>query len=125
MIDIQEKFGLAYLFIAHDLAVIRHIAHRVAVMYLGKIVELADKTEIFMKPLHPYTQALLAAVPSFKTKRKKTTLLSGDIPSPLNPPPGCHFHPRCSKSFALCSQEVTELIEISGGHFVSCHLYQR
>jgi len=124
MMDIQERFGLAYLFIAHDLAVIRHMAHRVAVMYLGKIVELADKQDLFSKPLHPYTEALLAAVPSFKSKGKKSILLSGDVPSPLNPPSGCHFHPRCHKAFALCSQEDTKLVEISSGHFVSCHLYK-
>ena len=124
MMDIQEQFGLAYLFIAHDLAVIRHMAHRVAVMYLGKIVELADKQELFSKPLHPYTEALLAAVPSFKSKGKKSILLSGDVPSPLNPPSGCHFHPRCHKAFALCSKEDTKLVEISSRHFVSCHLYK-
>lgn len=123
MMDIQEEFGLAYLFIAHDLAVIRHMAHRVTVMYLGKIVELADKSEIFAKPLHPYTHALLAAVPSFKTKGKKGTLLSGDVPSPLNPPPGCHFHPRCQKAFEPCSREEPKLVEISKNHFVSCHLH--
>ncbi|MBM3148579.1 MAG: dipeptide ABC transporter ATP-binding protein [Chloroflexi bacterium] len=123
MMDIQEEFGLAYLFIAHDLAVIRHMAHRVAIMYLGKIVELADKAEIFAKPMHPYTQALLAAVPSFKTKAKKEVLLSGDVPSPLNPPTGCHFHPRCRKAFKPCSQDEPKLVELSKSHFVSCHLY--
>jgi len=125
MMDIQEQFGLAYLFIAHDLAVIRHMAHRIAVMYLGKIVELASKQELFSKPLHPYTEALLAAVPSFKSKGKERMLLSGDIPSPLNPPSGCHFHTRCHKAFAPCSQEATVLTEIASGHFVSCHLYHK
>lgn len=123
MMDIQEQFGLAYLFIAHDLAVIRHMAHRVAVMYLGKIVEMASKQELFSKPLHPYTEALLAAVPSFKSKGKERMLLSGDVPSPLNPPSGCHFHPRCHKAFGPCSQEDTTLTEIASGHFVACHLY--
>jgi len=123
MMDIQEEFGLTYLFIAHDLAVIRHMAHRVAIMYLGKIVELADKQELFSRPLHPYTHALLAAVPSFKSKARKVTLLSGDVPSPLNPPQGCHFHPRCQKAFQPCSQEEPKLVEISKNHFVSCHLH--
>jgi oligopeptide transport system ATP-binding protein len=123
MMDIQEKFGLAYLFIAHDLSVIRHMAHRVAIMYLGKIVELADKNELFKNPLHPYTEALLSAVPSFKPKDKDRILLRGDVPSPLNPPPGCHFHPRCHRVLPICSQVEPELDELSEGHFVSCHLY--
>jgi len=123
MMDIQEKFGLAYLFIAHDLSVIRHMAHRVAIMYLGKIVELADKKELFENPLHPYTEALLSAVPSFKHKDKDRILLRGDVPSPLNPPSGCHFHPRCRRVMPICSQVEPKLSEISVGHFVSCHLY--
>ncbi len=123
MMDIQEKFGLAYLFIAHDLSVIRHMAHRVAIMYLGKIVELADKNELFKNPLHPYTEALLSAVPSFKPKDKDRILLRGDVPSPLNPPPGCHFHPRCHRVLPICSQVEPQLDELSEGHFVSCHLY--
>jgi oligopeptide transport system ATP-binding protein len=125
MMDIQEKFGLAYLFIAHDLSVIRHMAHRVAIMYLGKIVELADKNELFKNPLHPYTEALLSAVPSFKPKDKDRILLRGDVPSPLNPPPGCHFHPRCHRVLPICSQVEPELDELSEGRFVSCHLYKR
>ena len=124
MMDIQEKFGLAYLFIAHDLSVIRHMAHRVAIMYLGKIVELTNKKELFENPLHPYTEALLSAVPSFKHKDKDRILLRGDVPSPLNPPPGCHFHPRCHRVLPICSQEEPELTELSQGHFVSCHLYK-
>ena len=123
MMDIQERLGLAYLFIAHDLSVIKHMAHRIAVMYLGKIVELADKNEIFDNPLHPYTEALLSAVPSFKSKAKDRILLRGDVPSPLNPPAGCHFHPRCHRVLPICNQQEPELAEVSEGHFVACHLY--
>ena len=125
MMDIQEKFGLAYLFIAHDLSVIRHMAHRVAIMYLGKIVELSGKKDLFNNPLHPYTEALLSAVPSFKPKDKNRILLHGDVPSPLNPPSGCHFHPRCHRVLSICSQVEPELTELSKGHHVSCHLYKR
>lgn len=124
MMDIQQKFGLAYLFIAHDLSVIRHMAHRVAIMYLGKIVELADKNELFENPLHPYAEALLSAVPSFKPKDKDRILLHGDVPSPLNPPPGCHFHPRCHRVMPICSEVEPQLIEMAEDHFVSCHLYK-
>jgi oligopeptide transport system ATP-binding protein len=123
MMDIQEKFSLAYLFIAHDLSVIKHMARRVAVMYLGKIVELTNKKEIFDNPLHPYTEALLSAIPSFKAKDKDRILLRGDVPSPLNPPPGCHFHPRCHRVLPICNKQEPELAEIVQGHFVACHLY--
>ncbi len=123
MMDIQEKFGLAYLFIAHDLSVIRHMAHRVAVMYLGKIVELASKKEIFDDPLHPYTEAMLSAVPTLKAKVKQRILLRGDVPSPLNPPSGCRFHPRCHRVQPVCSREEPYFREISGSHYVACHLY--
>jgi oligopeptide transport system ATP-binding protein len=125
MMDIQEKFGLAYLFIAHDLSVIQYMAHRVVIMYLGKIVELSDKNELFKNPLHPYTEALLSAVPSIKPKTKDRILLHGDVPSPLNPPSGCYFHPRCHRKLPICSQVEPELTELSDGHFVSCHLYDR
>lgn len=125
MMDIQENLGLAYLFIAHDLSVIRHMAHRVAIMYLGKIVELADKKEMFENPMHPYTEALLSAVPSFKPKDKDRILLRGDVPSPLNPPTGCHFHPRCHRVLPICNQVEPNLIEQAEGHFVSCHLYKQ
>ncbi|UCH52082.1 MAG: dipeptide ABC transporter ATP-binding protein [Chloroflexota bacterium] len=124
MMDIQEKFGLAYLLIAHDLSVIRHMAHRVAIMYLGKIVELANKQELFENPLHPYTEALLSAVPSFKSKGKGRILLRGDVPSPLNPPSGCHFHPRCHRVLHICSKEEPLLTEMAQDHFVACHLYR-
>ena len=123
MMDIQEEFGLAYLFIAHDLSVIKHMAHRVAVMYLGKIVELASTREMFDNPLHPYTEALMSAVPSFKPKDKDRIALRGDVPSPLNPPPGCHFHPRCHRVLPICRQEEPELVEISQDHFAACHLH--
>ncbi len=125
MMDIQERLGLAYLFIAHDLSVIKHMAHRVAIMYLGKIVELASNKETFDNPLHPYTEALLSAVPSFKPKDKDRILLRGDVPSPLNPPSGCHFHPRCHRILPICNQQDPELAEVSEGHFVACHLYRQ
>jgi oligopeptide transport system ATP-binding protein len=125
LMDIQEKFGLAYLFIAHDLSVIRHMADRVAIMYLGKIVELADKNELFKNPLHPYTEALLSAVPSLRAKGEDRILLHGDVPSPLNPPSGCHFNPRCHRVLPICDHLEPELIELTDGHFVSCHLYRR
>jgi oligopeptide transport system ATP-binding protein len=123
MLDIQKQFGLTYIFIAHDLSVIKYMAHRVAVMYLGKIVELAANNEIFENPLHPYTEALLSAVPSLRAQEEKEILLSGDVPSPLNPPSGCHFHTRCHKAMPVCSQQEPEFKEISPGHQVACLLY--
>jgi oligopeptide/dipeptide ABC transporter ATP-binding protein len=123
MLDIQKQFGLTYIFIAHDLSVIKYMAHRVAVMYLGKIVELAANNEIFENPLHPYTEALLSAVPSLRAQEEKKILLSGDVPSPLNPPSGCHFHTRCHKAMPVCSQQEPEFKEISPGHQVACLLY--
>jgi len=122
MLDLREEFGLAYLFIAHDLAVIREISHRIAVMYLGKIVELAAVKPIFENALHPYTEALLSAIP--QVGRKKTRLLlPGGVPSPLNPPSGCRFHPRCHRVMPVCSQEEPVLKDVGGGHLVACHLY--
>ena len=123
MLDLQQEFGLAYLFIAHDLAVIRQISHRVAIMYLGKIVELAGKNEIFQNPLHPYTEALLSAIPSIKQRKKTRILLAGSVPSPLNPPAGCRFHTRCHKVLPICNQEEPLLKDIGEGHLVACHLY--
>jgi oligopeptide transport system ATP-binding protein len=123
MLDIQQKFGLTYIFIAHDLSVIKYISHRVAVMYLGKIVELAEKKEFFQNPLHPYTEALLSAVPSLQSGKKERILLHGDVPSPIAPPPGCRFHTRCHKVISICSTIEPELKEITLGHQVSCHLY--
>jgi oligopeptide transport system ATP-binding protein len=123
MRDLQQEFGLAYLFIAHDLAVVKHVADRVAVMYLGRIVEIAAKRELYVAPMHPYTQALLAAVPvANPAARKALVPLQGEIPSPSAPPPGCHFHGRCPHAQARCRTEVPELREIATGHHVSCHL---
>jgi oligopeptide transport system ATP-binding protein len=122
MLDLQKKFGLAYLFIAHDLSVIRQVSHRVAVMYLGKIVELAERDEIFQNALHPYTEALLAAIPDIRQKKARI-LLPGSVPSPLNLPAGCRFHTRCHRAFPLCQQEEPNLNDVRGGHLVACHLY--
>jgi oligopeptide transport system ATP-binding protein len=123
MLDLQQEFGLAYLLIAHDLCVIRQISHRVAIMYLGKIVELAESEEIFQNPLHPYTEALLSAIPSIRKRRKTRILLPGSVPSPLNPPPGCRFHTRCHKVLPICEQEEPPLKDVGNGHLVACHLY--
>ncbi len=123
MLDLQTEFGLSYLFIAHDLSVIRQISHRVAIMYLGKIAELAEKDEIFQNPLHPYTEALLSAIPSIRQKKKARILLPGSVPSPLNPPPGCRFHTRCHRVLPICNQEEPPLKDVGEGHLVACHLY--
>ncbi len=121
--DLQKAHGLSYLFIAHDLAVVEHISHRVAVMYLGRIVEIADKTTLFQRPLHPYTEALLAAVPVPDPKlKRRRNLLDGDVPSPLNPPPGCAFHTRCPIAEARCRSETPLLHQAAGDHHVACHL---
>ncbi|MFC1943033.1 ABC transporter ATP-binding protein [Chloroflexota bacterium] len=124
MLDLREEFGLTYLFIAHDLSVIRHISHRVAVMYLGKIVEFAEKNEIFQNTLHPYTEALLSAIPGIARKDKTRILLPGSVPSPLNPPAGCRFHTRCHRVLPVCHQEEPNLRDIGSGHLVACHLYE-
>ena len=125
LMDLQHQLGLAYLFIAHDLAVIGHVSDRIAVMYLGKIVELADRTELFSRPLHPYTEALLSAIPIPDPQQKrKRILLQGEVPSPVDPPPGCHFHTRCPKVMPICRQEEPKLQRRQGEHLVSCHLYR-
>ena len=123
MLDLQTEFGLSYLFIAHDLSVVKQVSHRVAIMYLGKIAELAEKDEIFQNPLHPYTEALLSAIPSIRQKKKKRILLPGSVPSPLNPPPGCRFHTRCHKVLPVCDKEEPPLKDVGEGHLVACHLY--
>jgi peptide/nickel transport system ATP-binding protein/oligopeptide transport system ATP-binding protein len=125
LVDLQDELGLSYLFIAHDLAVVEHISHRVAVMYLGRIVETTDKTSLFETPLHPYTEALLSAVPIAKARAKgrRRVILAGDVPSPVNPPKGCHFHSRCRYAFPRCGVEAPVLREVTAGHFAACHLH--
>lgn len=122
LIDLQDEYRLAYLFISHDLAVMRHISHRIAVMYLGRIVELADKRSLFEHPLHPYAEALLSAAtaPDPKRRRMRKRIVQGDVPSPANPPPGCHFHTRCPYVMPACKVEVPPLIEVAPGHHVAC-----
>jgi oligopeptide/dipeptide ABC transporter ATP-binding protein len=123
LMDLQRDLKLSYLFISHNLAVVEHISHRIAVMYLGRIVEYTDKTTLFTRPLHPYTEALLAAVPVPDPAIKRTKLVvQGDVPSPLNPPPGCRFHTRCPYAEARCKVDVPLLREVEPGHHVACHL---
>jgi oligopeptide transport system ATP-binding protein len=125
LVELQAKFGLAYLFIAHDLAVVRHIARRVAVMYLGRIVETAPTEAIFARPRHPYTQALLSSVPvPDPGARRRRLILDGDVPSPLDPPPGCHLHTRCPHAEARCRQAAPALELVAAGHAVSCHRWR-
>lgn len=123
--DLQKKFGLTYLFIAHDLSVVEHISHRVGVMYLGRMVELAGRDALYAKPLHPYTKALISAVPipDPRVKRERI-LLKGDIPSPANPPSGCTFHTRCPYATDICKQTVPAFREVEEQHFVACHLVE-
>ena len=121
--ELQTRLDIAYLFIAHDLAVVEHISHRIAVMYLGQIVELAEKRELFNDPLHPYTEALLAAVPVPDPEmRRERVILKGDVPSPIDPPKGCRFHTRCPYAFERCRREEPAYRELKPGHFAACHL---
>ena len=123
LMDLQKELQLSYLFISHNLAVVEHISHRIAVMYLGRIVEYTDKTTLFTKPLHPYTEALLAAVPVPDPAIKRVKrVVQGDVPSPLRPPPGCHFHTRCPYAVARCKVDSPVLREVEPGHQVACHL---
>lgn len=119
---LQDEFNLTYLFISHDLGVVRHISDRVIVMYLGKIVEIATKDQLFEKPQHPYTQALLSSIPEIGKKKKDRIILKGDVPSPLNPPTGCRFHTRCPLAMDICKQKEPKLLETEFGHKVACHL---
>ena len=121
-IRLREELGLTYLFISHDLGVIRHVSDRVVVMYLGRVVEAAGAGEIFERPNHPYTEALIAEVPRVETRRRRFAAIRGEIPSPLDPPPGCHFHPRCPKAFERCRAEVPALRQVAPGHLSACHL---
>jgi peptide/nickel transport system ATP-binding protein/oligopeptide transport system ATP-binding protein len=124
--DLQEEFDLTYLFIAHNFSVVEHISDRVAVMYLGKIVELADRNELFLRPLHPYTQALMSAIPVPDPHLKRERIiLKGDVPSPLNPPAGCRFHPRCRFANDICSMEEPKMRELKPEHFVACHYAEK
>jgi oligopeptide/dipeptide ABC transporter ATP-binding protein len=122
--DLQQNFGLTYLFVAHNLSVVKHISDRVAVMYLGRVAELADSEDLYENPLHPYTQALLSAIPvpdpELELKRKRI-ILEGDVPSPVNPPSGCNFHPRCWKAQDICREVIPPLEEKSTNHFAACH----
>jgi len=123
LMDLQEKLNLTYLFISHDLSVVRHLSRRIAVMYLGKIVESADTDELFANARHPYTKALLSAVPSTHSGQKmKRIILTGDVPSPINPKPGCRFHPRCWLAEPICREIDPQLLMVGNGHSVSCHL---
>ncbi|MGE0765635.1 MAG: ABC transporter ATP-binding protein [Hyphomicrobiaceae bacterium] len=126
LMELQDELGLAYLFIAHDLAVLQHISHRVAVMYLGRIVELTSKDQLFREPLHPYTEALMSAVPiaSASARKRQRIILTGDVPSPIRPPPGCHFHTRCPYAHARCARDAPPLREVASGHWAACHLHE-
>ena len=122
LLDLRERLGLAYLFISHNLGVVHHVADRVAVMYLGRIVETAPARQLFARPRHPYTRALLAEAPTLTVAKKRFAAIQGEIPSPLNPPSGCHFHPRCPMATARCRGEAPPLHDLGAGHHAACHL---
>jgi len=124
--DLQKDFGLTYMFISHDLSVVECISDRVAVMYLGKIIELAETTELYKKPLHPYAIALISSIPiPDPTLKRERVMLTGEVPSPINPPSGCRFHPRCSQAMDICKREEPKLLDVGNGHLVACHLYTK
>ena len=125
ILGLQRKFELTYLFISHDLRIVEHMSDRIAIMYLGRIVEMGDTDEIFRNACHPYTQALIKSMPSIAAKEKRSKVLSGEIPSPINPPEGCYFHPRCIKKEETCAHQFPELREVNPGHWVACHLHVR
>lgn len=123
LMEIQGQFGISYLLIAHDLAVVKHMSHRIGVMYLGKLVEVAESKELYKNPLHPYTRALYsAALPSHPDDQQEEIILPGEVPSPLNPSSGCRFHPRCCEAKPICREETPILVEVGGCHYVACHL---
>lgn len=126
--ELQEQMGLTYLFIAHDLSVVKHISHRIGVMYLGKLVELADNNELIFHSAHPYTKSLISAIPipdPIESRRRKRIILQGDVPSPLNPPSGCRFRTRCRYATKICEEQEPQLREISPGHFAACHNFDK
>lgn len=124
LMDLQQKYNLAYLFISHDLTVVRHMSHRIAVMYLGKIVEMGENDDLYHNPKHPYTESLLASIPVAKVDRKQRTLLTGDVPSPINPPSGCAFHTRCPEVMPECKKIEPQLFTIKPGHIAACLKWQ-
>ncbi len=126
--DLQEKLGLTYLFIAHDLSVVKHISNRIGVMYLGKLVEVSKSRELYKNPLHPYTQSLLSAIPvpdPKLSKQRKRIILEGDVPSPVNPPSGCRFRTRCRYAMAICAEQEPIMKEYDNEHFTACHLLDK
>ncbi|MBT9154537.1 MAG: Oligopeptide transport ATP-binding protein OppF [Firmicutes bacterium] len=123
MEDLQKEYNLTYLFIAHNLSVVKHISDRVGVMYLGKLVEMTTSTKLYAEPLHPYTQVLLSAIPQPDARRQRSRIaVQGDVPSPINPPAGCRFHTRCPYAVDRCKSEIPEWLEVRPEHYVACHL---